>query len=532
MKKTAEELIKKQAECEDEHSRFRQMYEDVYRYGMPGRYNTITETDTNGQKNREVIYSSVFEQACDEFVQRFQSLVCPVNTDWIDFEAGYWYQAQGEKADIAGTNRELAKVSNILNTFKATSNFDTAFTEASYDLIPGTTCLCLIEGTPEEPYRFTAIPFNELYMCEGVAGNIDTYFRKLKIKNSLVERQWAGAKFEYEEKKDEELAELLECTYYDYDIKRWHYVVIDVKNHKFILERVYKTSPFIDLRWAKCAGETYGRGPGLKVIADVKTLNRIKEYSLRALAFTIPTFLASTDNGYDPESFKLEPGAINPVPTNATSNPTIQQLSVNPMPELRNYNIEQLEMDIKRAMFASTIPNDPSPNMTATEVARRVQELDNSLNNSFGRLLEFLYRLAQRMVEVAQRFGLVEEKIDVSSFNGYGYKVKVNTQLANQQSRKEVSDVLESLQIMAQFDPQMSFTGKVLDLTKLIPYMLDKMGVPNMFIRTPEEVKQLEQEEADAMQQAQVNAVQMDVEASNAKEEGKANAQRLLQDGR
>ena len=85
---------------------------------------------------------------------------------------------------------------------------------------------------------------------------------------------------------------------------------------------------------------------------------------------------------------------------------------------------------------------------------------------------------------------------------------------------------------MAQFDPQMSFTGKVLDLPSLIPYMLDKMGVPNMFIRTPEEVKQLEQEEADAMQQAQVNAVQMDVEASNAKEEGKANAQRLLQDGR
>jgi hypothetical protein len=202
------------------------------------------------------------------------------------------------------------------------------------------------------------------------------------------------------------------------------------------------------------------------------------------------------------------------------------------MPELRNYNIEQLEMDIKRAMFASTIPNDPSPNMTATEVARRVQELDNSLNNSFGRLLEFLYRLAQRMMEVAQRFGHIDEQLDVGSFNGYGYKVKVNTQLANQQSRKEVSDVLESLQVMAQFDPQMTFTGKVLDLPSLIPYMLDKMGVPNMFIRTPEEVKQLEQEEADAMQQAQVNAVQMDVEASNAKEEGKANAQRLLQDGR
>ena len=89
MKKTPEELIKKQGEAEGEHSRFRNMYDPVFKYGMPGRYNAITETDTNGQTNREDIYSDVLEQACDEFVQRFQALVCPVNTNWIDFEAGY-----------------------------------------------------------------------------------------------------------------------------------------------------------------------------------------------------------------------------------------------------------------------------------------------------------------------------------------------------------------------------------------------------------------------------------------------------------
>ena len=32
MKKTAEELIKQQAGCEDEHSRFRNMYEDAFDY--------------------------------------------------------------------------------------------------------------------------------------------------------------------------------------------------------------------------------------------------------------------------------------------------------------------------------------------------------------------------------------------------------------------------------------------------------------------------------------------------------------------
>ena len=215
MKKTAEELIKKQCEAESEHSRFRDMYDDVYKYGMPGRYNTITQLDTNGQKNREILYSSVLEQSCDEFVQRFQSLVCPVNTNWIDFEAGYMYQK--DNSNTLEVNNNLSKVADILNVFKATSNYDTAFTEASYDLIPGTACLCLLEGTPDNPFRFSAIPFIDLYMCEGLSGDVDTYFRKMKIKNSLVKQQWKEANFEYEENKDDEQAELLESTYYDYD---------------------------------------------------------------------------------------------------------------------------------------------------------------------------------------------------------------------------------------------------------------------------------------------------------------------------
>ena len=434
----------------------------------------------------------------------------------------------GHSQNTDEVNKNLAQVANILNVFKATSNYDTAFTEASYDLIPGTACISLLEGTPDNPFKFSAIPFVDLYMCEGVFGNIDTYFRKMKIKNCLVKQQWHDAKFEYEDKKDDECADLLEATYYDYDTKKWHYVVIDVKTKKFVIERIYKCSPFIDLRWAKCAGETYGRGPGLKVIHDFKTLNRITEYSLRALAFTIPIFLASQDNGFDPNKFVLSPGAIVPVPTNATNNPTITPLQVNPMPELRNYHAEQLEMNIKRAMFASTIPNDPARELTATEVARRVQELDNSLNNSFGRLLEFLYRLTQRMIEVAQQFGYISPDIDVQSFNGYGFKVKVNTQLANQQSKQEVSDMLQSLQVMAQFDPTMQYTSKVLNMNEMIPYVLDKMGVPNRFIRTSEEIEVMEQQEAAAAQQAQANAAQMDVDVANAKEMGKVDAQRQL----
>lgn len=522
MKKTVKELLALENKAKDEHFRFKALYDDVYRYGMPGRYNNITEASTNGTKNREKLFSAVMEQSCDEFVQRFQSLVCPVNTDWIDFEAGYMYNKDHASTDEA--NSELSKIAGVLNVYKSTSNFDTAFTEACYDLIAGTTCLCLLEGTPDNPFRFFAIPFVDLMMVEGLDGSVDTYFRRLKIKNHLVKHQWEDAVFEYDEGKDADEAELLECTYYDYDEKIWHYAVIDGKRESFVLQREYKCSPFIDLRWTKCAGETYGRGPGLKAIADFKTLNEIKEYSLQGLAFTVPTFTAAVDNGYNPEKFVLKPGAVNPVPSNATGNPTIRQLEVNPMPDLANYHMEELAMDIKRGMFASTIPNDPSPKMTATEVNRRVQELNNSLNNSFGRLLEFLYRLTRRMIEVAQKFGYLSPDLDVNAFNGYGFKVKINTQLANQQTQKEVADILESLQVLAQFDPEFQMTRKVIKMEKLLPYVLDKMGVPNQFLRTAKEIEQLQAEEAQQLAQQQNAMLEADVAASNAKEQGKADA--------
>lgn len=522
MKKTVAEIIKSSRTAQSEHDRFRQLYDDVYAFGMPGRYNNITEVKNPGEKRRERIFSSVFEESCDEFVQRFQSLICPVNTDWIDFEAGYMFNK--DNADAAAADKELSKIAAVLNTYKNTSNFDTAFTEMCYDVIAGTGVICALEGTAADPFRFQAIPFVDICMSEGADGSIDAYYRRIKIKNAMVERQWEGAKFEYEKGRDDDEAELQEVTYYDYDDRIWRYVVIDGGKERFVVEREYKTSPFIDLRWSKCAGETYGRGPGLKVIADVKTHNEIKKYSMQALAFTIPTFMASTDGGYNPDAFALLPGAINPVPSTNKQAPTVAQLEVNPMPDLANYNMEKLEMDIKKSMFASTIPNDPDPKMTATEVARRVEELDNSLNNSFGRLLEFLYRLTRRMLEIAQRFNYVSPDLDVNAFNGYGFKVRVNTQLANQQTRKEVADIIQSLQMMAQFDPNFTMISKAVDIEHLLPYLLDKMGVPNKYLRTPDEIRQLQMQEQQAMAAQQQQMIDADVAASNEKEQGKADA--------
>ena len=432
-----DKLFKKFDSCENEKRNFTALYRDVYKYGMPDRFNNIEETDTKGSKNTTEIFSSTFIQACDGFVQRVQNLLFPVNSDWISLTTGYNYTLNEDlKKDKASKDKELEKLSEIMNVFKECSNFDKVATQFCYELIAGTGVLLVKQGTTDKPLIFVSIPFKDIYIVDGIDGQAEMFFRKLKVKNRLVKNTWKTATWSYNSDEEDEEVEFIEATYYNYDDNNWTYEVLSKTKNMSIYKETMKTSPFVDLRWGKLTGESYGRGQGLKVIPDVKTQNRIKQYSLENLAFAIPAFTITDDADID--NFKFSPGALNAVNSNSNDNPPIKQIPINQQPDLEQYNVNQLEMDIKRGMMASTLPNDPNRKTTATEVAERVAELRNSTSNTFGTFIEFEYRLVARMLEVLQSFDFIKNPIDPQLFDGYNYKIKINTELANQQASLEV----------------------------------------------------------------------------------------------
>lgn len=518
----AETLIKRYNVAMPKRDKFKTLYKKVYDYIMPDKYTQIEDNVDKGQNTRIDLYTSAPEQSADRFVQRVQGALTPIGQDWIDFEAGYAYTADGN--DPVEVNQSLSKIAHICNVFKDVSNFDSEITSFYYDLIPGTAYLFITEGEPDNPLVFKTIPFKEMVIEEGADGYPSHYYREFKIKNELVKDQWKDAKHEYEETKAQEEICLLECTYKENG--KWLYQVINKENKKLIVEKSFKSCPFIALRWTKSSGEVYGRGCGLKALSDIRTLNKIVEYGLRALGLSVPVFTACTDGGYDPDNFKLVPGAVNPVPSNMSNNPTIQQLQVSQQVDLQQYNATQLEMNIKKNMFDTTIPNDPTK-MTATEINQRTGELMEQLNNAFGRLInEFLYPLIKRMVEVLQNFGYIDSELDINRFNGFGFKIKINTNLSNQQKYKELQNNLQFLQVAASVDPNFQFIGKVVKMEELAVEIAKLSGVKYDFIRSADEIKALEEQEAQAVQMQQQQAMIDQVRMSNAIEQGKADAQR------
>lgn len=515
-----EQLYAKYQAALPEKERVRALYDDVYRYGMPDRYSDLQEyQDSTGAKHRVNIVDSTLEIACDDFVNRVQSLIAPVNTDWIDIEAGFMFD-NANPDGISEANRRLGTLARLLNIYKATSNFDMTMTECIYDLVPGQMTLLCIEGDERHPLLFSAIPFREITYILGPDGNVWYYFRKIRKKNWEVQHQWRDAKFEFDKGSDDKETELLEATFYDPKKHHWNYWVICEKDKAKIVEREYRTSPFIDLGWTRIAGETYGRGQGLKVIADFKTLNKIKEYALRSLAFIVPFFTAVSDEDY--KKWIIEPGAILPVNSNMNDNPSLRAFEVKQQADLQQWNIQQLTMAIKRGMFSTTLSD--IPDQTATAVSLEHTQQNRIISNSLGRLNVFLENLVKRMIDVLQRQGLFPLDFDLEMLNGYGAKLRIRTELGNLAEAEKVQKKIQGAAAIQSLDPTGQALSRFIKMDSAVPAALRALGFDAEEIRTPDELAEYDNKLAELAAQQQQQNINTEIAISNAKEDGKAAA--------
>ena len=505
-------ILKQKAKADELKSQWQSIYDEVYKYVLPFRGSAYKQ-DTQDKTNKE-LYTSIGENSAITFVNRMQQLLTPVNSDFIGLEANRFVNENKEELDS-----QLEIISDLLNNLKNGSNFDSAISEFYFDLIAGTSCLLVQSGTVKDILKFKTIPFKEYSITEGADGKVNGVFREFKIKKEELKTLWHDVNINNIDEKQEEF-KLIEATIYDYEKLQWQYVVINDKN--IIVDRYYKNNPFIILRWNKASGEVYGRGVGLTALNDIKTLNKIMEYSLRTLAFQLPIFTATESDVFD-EDFLIEPGAINLVKSNDNTNPTIKQLQINGNNDIQQYNINLLEMKIKRTMLDNTIPDDPNK-ITATEVLQRTSELNTNISSTFGRItVDFVYPLIRRMLEVIQEFGHFRE-FDIDRIDGYGFKVIIKTPITRQNKQQELQDTIQAIQLLASIDP--SSINRFMKVEEMLPYLLKIAGISNSFIRSPEEVEQYDiQLQQMAMTQEQ-NNINNQIALSNEIEKGKENAKR------
>lgn len=526
MKQSIDILIKKHGKAQTVKSTWDTAYKEIFEYAMPSRdiyQKTYSGSNNNPdyQDRRSNQYSSTAENSANEFVNTMQDLLCPPQANWIDIEAGPLFKDE----DKEGANEELAKICTVANEYKNLSTFDMTFSEFCYDLFAGTACMLVLKGEDMySPICFKAIPITEYCIEEGADGHVCAVYRKYTMRKELVKEQWPELKNLKMTKEDQDKdMDILETCYYDKALKVYHYVVIDMQNKSELLSREYKTSPFIVLRWNKAAGEPYGRGPGMAALNDIKTLNLIKEYGLRALAYNLPPLLVQEDAMLDVDQLDMTPFALNVVPNTQTSIVPLQLGATNP--NIEQYKVQELQTDIKRMTFGNTLPNEGSRQLTATEVNQRTMELKKQLNSVFGRLIsEFQIPLVRRIIDVLISQKIISDQFEVAKVNGLTYKVNVNSPISRQLKYLEAQGMLAASSLLIQLDPTGGALYSTLKVQDMSSHLMKLMGVPNQFVNTGEEIKAKQEEQAQAQQQAQLAQVKTDVEAENAMAMGKAQA--------
>jgi hypothetical protein len=323
------------------------------------------------------------------------------------------------------------------------------------------------------------------------------------MKGESIQRQWPDAEIPKElqtkiDQKPTDDVELIEATILDQKRGDYCYHVIHKESKAELVYKRMDYSPWIVSRYAKVAGEIYGRGPLITALPDVKTLNKTLELVLKNASLAISGVYTAADDGVlNPNTVKIMPGAIIPVARNGGP----QGESLRPLPRSGDFNVSQIIMNdlrqnIKRILLDESLPPDNMSARSATEVVERMKELSQNLGSAFGRLInETMIPLVSKILQVMDQRGIIDLPLKV---NGLEIKIAPVAPLAMAQNMDDIQNMLQYAQIAQQSGPEAQSTLKV---SEMMDYIADKLGVPARVRTTPEERAMAQEQAMQAAQQ-------------------------------
>ena len=490
----------------------RQLFEDCYEYMLPFR-NTFVNRDGGSHNKPTVQYDSTAMNGAANFVNTMQANFTPVFTRWAELKAG-----PGVPEKQRGKyNKELEKLTDVIFTYLNASNFATAAAEMYFDWGIGTGALWLHEGDQQQPLNFMATPMSEMGVVEGRFGTVDMRVRKYKIKARLIKPTWPNDKVKLDDSltemvkdKPDEDVELVEVCYYDYDDFVWRYEVIYAASKHRLLEKSFTEEICFTPRWLKVPGHALGIGPFVMAMADVKTLNKMKEYMLRNAALTVfGVYTVASNGGFNPNVAKIAPNAFIPVERNGGPNgPSIQPLERSGSFDIQEFLIRDLQDSIRKTMLDTKLPEQQPQPPTAFEVAQRIKEFQQDIGSAYGRaMFEFVQPLFRRIIAILSRKGLIQlpEGFEIDNFF---VQVQVVSPIAQTQAIEDVQKFMQAYQMTAGIHPMLALMAY--EVEKVPQWLTEKTGAPSALLRDidTEELKQALLQAGAAQAQAGQNPIQ------------------------
>lgn len=487
-KASPKKLLERAAKAFSDRDANRNLFIDCYELYSPYRNTLTVSTPLFNTPTRQ--YDSTGQISAASFVNTMVREFTPPFTQWSVLKAGPGIPEDKKQA----LNDQLEKITEVFFAYLNASNFATASAEMYFEWGMGTGSLWFYEGDEVNPFNFVASPISEMGISEGKYGNVDFRCRRYNLKAKLLKEMWPKAELNptlVDKSKEEKEVEVTECFYYDYEDLLWRYDVVVEK--ECIYYDTHAEEICFTPRWMKIPGFSLGVGPFIMALADVKTLNKLKEFLLRSSALDVAgVYTITSDGAMNPNTLNIAPNTFIPVERNAGENgPSISRLDTSANFQLQEYMANGLQDQIRKTLLDNRLPAETPQPKTAFEIAQRMREFQTDIGAAYGRgYFEYIQPLWKRGLNILVKRGLINLPKGFTVDNFF-VQVQVVSPIAQTQQAEEVQKFMQSYQMIAMINPQLAATAyKVEDLPK---WLTEMTGTPNKLLRSDAEAGQMQQ---------------------------------------
>ncbi len=391
--------------------------------------------------------------AADAAEQLAASLLAELTPPW-----SRWFGLQPARtlADTPGLSDVLEEASETLAGHLDRGGLSLAMHQAFLDVVVcGTGVLLVEEAAPGElsALRLTAVPLAEAVLEDSGSGRLDTVYRSAGLTVAAIRARFPKAKLPaalLRPTDDAPRLPVLEAVWPDGRGAFRFAAVLAAPGETPVLlaEGSFAEQPFIAFRWLVAPGETYGRGPVMKALPDIRTANKVVELILKNASIAATGIWQADDDGVlNPATVRLVPGAIIP---KAPGSAGLTPLAAPGNFDVSNLVLDDLRSRIRTALLADRLNPKVSGNRTATEVLDRSADTARILGACYGRLqAELLSPLVVRAMGILRRRGEVPPIV----LDGQEVRLAYRSPLARLQARADAANTALFLQSAAALGP-------------------------------------------------------------------------------
>lgn len=483
---------------------------------------------SKGIRRDRRVYDSCAIQSNRDLASAMQSTITSPSAKWSRI------RFKEEKLNEDNQALEwLDGVSDVFHDALNESNFDRQIGRG-YPCLSGLGMMILFQ---DEDFNFTCWSLVNVSWVENDNGVIDTVYRKFKLTIKALYDKFGDKigqefldKLEKHPLEEVEIYHIIEPRHKDLvkynplklagPLERPYasYYIIH-KNGCIVEESGFYEFPVFVARWSCLPDEVYGFGPGSVALPDVRSLNKVREESLKALAKAVnPPIITSKQN--------MVSGDFRPGGTIVVRDPSqFKEFITQTKFDAVKLEVEDLKNSIKSTFYIDKLllpPRNETGEMTAYEVSQRLEQMQQILGPVLSRFnSEFLNPLVMRSMNILLRKNRikplpksVEQKLSIEARAIHNKAtldlniVFVNS-LARSQQMSELQNVqqwVQEIMQLAQMKPEALDTvnsDAIVAYSAKVRTIPESMLVPQQQVNAIRQQRQKQQQAQAALQQGQ-----------------------------